>query len=268
MLIISNRPAVTIGSSVSGARDRGARGIAEREALRDERAAAISTLVEATSRSPAVSSRRIACAELHEPGARLLVDAGLVADDLLLDVGRREVELDGNHALARRVLQVLEHALVSGVVGHDEAEARRGVERDAEAIDRQLAPMVGERVEHDGRVLTGFDDLVEVADGAVAHGAGERAVDPRGLARLQQEPADEVGGREVVMARHCDERTLEVVGHRLDEARLPAPRRTLEEDGQTPLVRGAKDALLVPHGHVVRPRCLCHPVVPPLAASR
>src|SRR6266542_3523548 len=89
----------------------------------------------ATSRPAAISTR---------------VDAGLVQDDLLLDVGGWEAQLDRHHALAGRVLEVLEHALVAGVVGHDQAEAGGGVEDDAEAIDGELPAMVGERVDHDG----------------------------------------------------------------------------------------------------------------------
>ena len=118
------QPAPTTGSSVSGPA-MAARAAAARRALRRcSRPAAISTRVDATSRSPAVSRRRIAWASCTSRAAVLVIDAGLVAHDLLLDVGRREVELDRDHPLTSRVLQVLEHALVAGVVRHDEAEVR------------------------------------------------------------------------------------------------------------------------------------------------
>ena len=116
--------------------------------------------------------------------AIVVIDTGLVRDDLLLDVGGREVELDGDHALAGRVLEVLEDALVSGVVRDDQAEARRGVERDPEPVDRQLAAVVAERVEHHRGVLSSLDDLVEVADGTLPHRSGQRAVDPGRVAAL------------------------------------------------------------------------------------
>src|SRR5260370_1392359 len=83
-------------------------------------------------------------------GRRLLGDAGLGGDDLLLDVRRREAELDSDHPLARGVLEVLEDALVAGVVRHDEAEAGRGGEADAEAVDRELPTVVRQRGEHHG----------------------------------------------------------------------------------------------------------------------
>ena len=114
--------------------------------------------------------------------------------------------------------------------------------------------MVGERVDHDGGVLAGLDDLVEVADRALAHGPGQRAVDPRGLAALEQEAPDEVGGRQVVVARDGDERPLEVVGHGLDEARLAAAGRALEHHRQALAEGRLEDLLLVADGHVVRPR--------------
>src|SRR5688572_15146853 len=72
----------------------------------------------------------------HQLGRPVGGDAGLVGDDLLFDVRRREAELDRDHALARRVLEVLENALVAGVVGHDQAEPGCGVEGDPEPLDR------------------------------------------------------------------------------------------------------------------------------------
>ena len=54
--------------------------------------------------------------EPHQLRRRLLVDASFVSHDLLLYIGRWEVELDGHHALARRVLQVLQYALIARVV--------------------------------------------------------------------------------------------------------------------------------------------------------
>ena len=107
-----------------------------------------------------------------------------------------------------------------------------------EPVDRELAAVVGQRMEHDGRVLPRLDDLVEVADRALAHRSGQRPVDPRRVAALEQEAPDEVGGGEVVVAGHGDERPLEVVGHRLDEPGLAAAGRALEQDRQALTERG------------------------------
>ena len=94
------------------------------------------------------------------------VDAALVRDDLRLLVARRVVELDGHEALAGRVLQVLQHALVAGVVGDHEQEVGVRLDDLAALVDRQDAAVVGERVDEDDRVLARLDDLVEVADRA------------------------------------------------------------------------------------------------------
>ena len=114
--------------------------------------------------------------------------------------------------------------------------------------------MIGQGMDHDGRVLARLDDLVEVTDRALAHGARQRAIDPLRFAAAQQESPDEIGGREVVVARDGDERPLEVIGHRLDEARLPAARRSLEHDRQALPEGRLEDLLLVSDRHVVRPR--------------
>ena len=46
--------------------------------------------------------------------------------------------------------------------------------------------MVGQRMQHDRRILPRFHDLVEVADRAVAHGARQRPVDPYGVAAFER----------------------------------------------------------------------------------
>ena len=113
--------------------------------------------------------------------------------------------------------------------------------------------MVGQWMEHDGRVLARLDDLVEVTDGALAHGPRQRSIDPLGLAAAQQVAPDEIGGRQIVVARDGDERPVEVVGHRFDEARLSATRRSLDQNRQALPKGRLEDLLFVRDGHVVRP---------------
>ena len=129
----------------------------------------------------------------------------LVGDDLRFLVARRIVELEAHEALARRVLQVLQHALVAGVVGDDEQEVGVRLEDLALLVDRQDAAVVGERVDEDDRVLARLDDLVEVADGAVLHRLRERAVDPDRLVALDQVAADEIAAGQVLVAGDGDE---------------------------------------------------------------
>jgi hypothetical protein len=49
-----------------------------------------------------------------------VIHAALALDDACLELGRREVELERDEALARADLEVLEDVLVARVVGDDE----------------------------------------------------------------------------------------------------------------------------------------------------
>ena len=178
-------------------------------------------------------------------------------DDPLFDFGCGKTEFDGDHPLSRRILEVLQHALVAGVVRHHQAESRCGVQRHAEPLDRQLPPVVRERMQHDGGVLPGFHHLVEIADRALAHRPGQRAVDPHRLAAPQQIPTDQVGGGEVVVAGHGDQRPAQIMGHRLDEAGLAASGRPLEHQGQTLPIGGFENGFLVADCLVEGARCVC-----------
>ena len=248
------RPRVTVESSVSGpaiaarAASRGAQPLGDELARRDEHPRRRHLA------QPAGLQPPDGLAEPHEFGRAVVVDAGLVGDDLLLHIRCGKAEFDGDHALARRVLEVLQHALVARVVRHDEAEAGRRVERHAQPLDRQLPPVIGQRMQHDRGVLAGLDDLVEVADRAVPHRPRQRAVDPFGVAAAQQEPSDEIGGGQVVMAGDGDQRPVEIVRHRLDEPRLAASGRALEHNRQPLPERRLEHLLLVGDGHVVRAR--------------
>ena len=132
--------------------------------------------------------------------------AGFVRDDFGFLLARRVVELDGDEALAGRMLEVLERALVARVVGDDEQEAIGRFDHLAELLDGQQAAVVGERVDEDGGVLASLDDFVEVADRADLHRARQRAIDPAGAIGIEQVAADEVAGGEVFVAGDGDER--------------------------------------------------------------
>ena len=118
-------------------------------------------------------------------------------------------ELEGHEALARGLLQVLHHALVAGVVGQDEQEVGVRLEHLAGLVDGEDAAVVGERMDQDDGVLARLDHLVEVADRAVADGAGERTVDPDRLVALDEVATHQVAAGQVLVAGHRDQ----VAGH-------------------------------------------------------
>ena len=73
--------------------------------------------------------------ELHELRGRVRIHPRFFGQDLLLDIRWGEVELDSYHSLAGRVFQVLEHALITGVVGDDQAESLCRLQGDSQAVD-------------------------------------------------------------------------------------------------------------------------------------
>jgi hypothetical protein len=119
-------------------------------------------------------------------------------------------------------------------------------------IEEELAPVIGERVEHDDHVLARLRDLVEIEHRARAHRARDGTVLPHGLAAAHQPAPEQIRRARLVVARDGDERALELVGHRLDEARLAAAGRPLEQDRQPLLARAAQHVALVTDRAVVR----------------
>ena len=122
-------------------------------------------------------------------------------DDLRLVFFVRKIELERDEALASTVLEVLYGVLVTGVVRNNEKEPIRGIDDQAELVDRQSPAVVGQGVDDDSRVLPCFDNFVQVADTAGFHGSGQGAVLPTSAFSVKQVTADEVGCSEVLRGR-------------------------------------------------------------------
>ncbi len=104
-------------------------------------------------------------------------------------------------------------------------------------LERKDAPVVGQGMDDDGRVLPSLHDLVEIADGAGPDGERERPVVPDRAVGIEEEAADEIGGGHVLVAGHGDQRTAEAPRHVFDEAGLAATRRPLQHHGHACAVR-------------------------------
>ena len=74
------------------------------------------------------------------------------------------------------------------------------------ALYGQHAAVVSQRVQHDGGVFACFHHFIQVADGAAAHGARQRAVNPDSVAVANQVAAYQVGGAQIVVAAHGNQR--------------------------------------------------------------
>ena len=217
-------------SSVIGKHQRNLTGGLDRDAVRDEppgldQHARRSALVETV----ALEIAR-ALADRDQLVRHCAVDAGLVRDDFGLDGGGRIAEVHRAETLLGRFLEILENALVAGVVGDHELEIGMRAHELAALLQRQHAAVVGQRMDDDGRVLARLDDFVEIADGAVAHRDRQRPVMPDGALGVEQVAPDQVGCGHVLVAGDRDQRALELPGHVLDEARLAAAGRPLEHD--------------------------------------
>src|SRR5581483_5351911 len=123
-----------------------------------------------------------------------------------------------------------------------------------------------------------LDDLVQVADRATLHRAGERAIHPAGALAFKQIAADQVARGEVLVAGDGDdgerlilavradrggvrrsallldhrERPAKLIGHVLDKARLAAAGRTFEQHRNLLLEGGAEQFDLVTYADVIR----------------
>ena len=176
------------------------------------------------------------------------VAAGFAEQDGDLALGAGKVEAHRDETLAGRGFQALEQVLVAGVVGNDEHEVGRRFQRFASAVDGQHAPVVGQRVEHDGGVLARLDHFVEIADAAFAHGAGQRAVAPVGALVGNQVAADEVGGGQVVVAGHGVQWELQFGRHVRDETRLADAGRAFDEQRQVVRQGVLEETISLPEG--------------------
>ena len=214
--------------------------------------ARINIRVEDTSRSGEPSRFLMALPSVTRARAVSASTPGFVSNHFRLGIGGREVEFDGDESLTGRFLDVLQDALVAGVVGDHQLKARRRRQCRAEPIDRKLTAVIGERMDdHDG-VLARLHHLVQIADGSVADGPGQRPIHPHRFSALEQEAAHQIRRGHVFVPRNGDQTATELVGHRLDEASLSASRRALQQHRQTAAGRRAEDVHLVAERTVKR----------------
>src|SRR5581483_10468463 len=111
-------------------------------------------------------------------------------------------------------------------------------------------------MDDDDRVLACFDDFVEIADAAAAHGARERTVEPFGAGRRQQIATDEVRRGEILVTGDRDEwhattatyiPLRQAPGHVLEESRLAAARGPFEQHRHALAPRRFEQGDLVTH---------------------
>src|SRR5271169_4435400 len=103
---------------------------------------------------------------------------------------------------------------------------------------RQDATLVGKRMDHNGGVLAGFDNFVEIANRSVADRKRQWSVVPDSAFRREKKAAGKVGGSHVLMGGDGNERPLEPPSHKFHETGLTAAGRALEHDRQPARIGG------------------------------
>ena len=93
-------------------------------------------------------------------------------------------------------------------------------------------------MDHHGRILTRFDDFIEIADRAITHRERQRAVVPDRSFGRKQKAAGKVGGGHVLLRRDGDQRPLQLPGHVFDEAGFAGAGRTFQHDRQPARIGG------------------------------
>ncbi len=189
--------------------------------------------------------------QLDQPACGVRVNAGLRHDDGLLVVGGRIVELNGHEPLAGGMLQVLHHALVTGIVGDHQVEFRLGFQQQTAFFLGQDAPVVGERMNDHRGVLAGFHHFVQVADGPVADRQAQRAVLPHGFVALQQVAAHQIRGGKVFVAGDGDQGPGQLPGYMFQKPGFAASGGPFKHDRQFEPVGGFEQPDFIPEGQVI-----------------
>src|SRR6266850_8481835 len=100
--------------------------------------------------------------------------------------------------------------------------------------------------DNDG-IFARFDNLVEIADSAIADSRGQWAVMPDSLFTLQQKPPDKIRGRQIFMASDGNQRALEPPRHVFDKTRLTTAGRALKDYRQARRVGRLKEIYFPPN---------------------
>ena len=108
--------------------------------------------------------------------------------------------------LASAVFKVLERALITGVVGENQEETVCRFEEFPALFDWEYAPVVGQRVNEDGRVLARLDNFVQVADSTRLDCSRKGTIDPDCGIAFKQVAANQVARGEVFVAGDCYKR--------------------------------------------------------------
>ena len=88
------------------------------------------------------------------------------------------VKIYGHKSLPGTLFQILKDTLVARVVGNRKAEFPRGFDCFTCLLNRQYSPVICQRMDDHGRILSGFNDLVKVTQRAHSYSVCQRTINP------------------------------------------------------------------------------------------
>ena len=183
---------------------------------------------------------------------RCRTDTCFLHQDLHFPVWLGVGKIQRDKPLPRALFQVLENALVTGVVGNGQTEFRRRFQQFTQLFYGQETPVVTQGVNDYRRVLPGLDDLIQVTDGAATHRPRQRAVNPDSLPTLDQVAPDQVGSGQIIMAGYRDHGPVQAPAHVFHEPGFAATGGALQQNRQSVISGRLKYACLVAGGLIIR----------------
>ena len=127
-------------------------------------------------------------------------------DNLLLQFPWRVAKFNSDKSLAGAVLEVLEGTLVPRVVRNYQQKAVTGLDNPSLFLHRQNPTMVSQGMDENDGIFSGLNNLVKIANGTRFHRPGKWPVNPFGRFTLQKIPANQITGRQVLMAGYGHQR--------------------------------------------------------------
>ena len=184
------------------------------------------------------------------PG-QLFIHSRLLGHDRHFCILMGEIELQGYKSLSRTWFEVFHDALIPWIKGNNQHEIP-GCRKDLSPFFyRQDAPVIRQGVDHHGCILPGFNDLVQITKAPRFHSPGEWAVNPQGIAPLDDITAYKIPGSQIIMACHRDEWTRQSPCHVFHKACLATARRPLQQHWKLVFVGSREYLYFIPRFQVI-----------------
>ena len=181
-----------------------------------------------------------------------LVHPRLQDHNLRLQSLLRIIEIQAAEALFGRLFQIFHQALIARIVGDDQLKIGMRLDQFALLVQRQRAPVIGQRMDDHRGVLARFDNFVQITDGTQPSRRRQRSVLPLGAVFIQQKASHQIGSSHILVAGDGNQRTLQFPGHILDKTGLATAGRPLEHHRHACVISSLVQGYLIAYRSVER----------------